>query len=291
MLTRVRVDQVGQRNAETFFVGSTFVSVNRVRVRVNRFCVTRRPLHGHFERNGFVSVFSLERNDVFVNGLGLLRRIQVLHVIKESVVILERDFTWLELFFLFFKLNVVVVDLFCAFVAQSNTKSLVQERHLLEASAQRFKVELDGVKNLLVRPERNDGSGVICDFTLCDLTRRHTTLITLAPHVAVTVDFCVHLFRQRVYHGRTYTVQTTGHCVSTATELTSGVQDRQNHLQGGDLLSGVHGNRDTTTSVFYPHSPISQNGDVNRVVKPGQSFINRVIDDFINQVVQTSFGC
>src|SRR5699024_1218062 len=83
----VPVDQRGQRTTEAFFVGTTLVRINGVRILVHRFGVRGGPLHGHFDGHSQVGVFSIERDDIFVDEFGALGRVQVGHVIQQAVFV------------------------------------------------------------------------------------------------------------------------------------------------------------------------------------------------------------
>ena len=87
LLARVLVDERGQRGAETLFVGSALVGVDRVRVGEDALGVAVGPLHRDFERDLALGVFGLEGDDLVVDELGLLGLVEVLDVVDEAALV------------------------------------------------------------------------------------------------------------------------------------------------------------------------------------------------------------
>ena len=99
-----------------------------------------------------------------------------------------------------------------------------------------------------------------------------------------------HAGGQRVHHGDTHTVQTTGNGVAATAELTASVQHGHDNLNGGLVLGGVliHGN--TAAVILYANSTISLDGHVNFGGVAGERFVDRVIYNLVDQVVQTALS-
>jgi hypothetical protein len=53
----------------------------------------------------------------------------------------------------------------------------------------------------------------------------------------------------------------------------------------------VNRNGNSSTVVRYANPAILGDGDVDRVTVTGESFVDRVVDDFINEVVKTTGTC
>jgi hypothetical protein len=66
------------------------------------------------------------------------------------------------------------------------------------------------------------------------------------------------------------------------------VQDGHDHLDRGLVLLLVQVDRDAAAIVFDPHRVVLADGDVDRVAVPGERFIHCVVDDFVDQVVETA---
>ena len=297
VLTRVTVHQRGQSSTETLFVGTALMGVNRVRVRVDGLLVGTGPLHRHFQAHVALGVFGFEGDNLLVHD-GLRACVEEVYVVEQAVVVTVGDGRVavgvrthaVESVFLLLFGNLVTGELL-TLIGQGDGQALVQERHLLEASAQSLKVELDGLEDLRVRVESLNGTGLIGGLTLAQGTIRHTTVGEgNMPCVALAVHLGNHAGRQRVHHGDTHTVQTTGNGVAAAAKLTASVQHGHNDLNGGLVLGGVliHGN--AAAVVLYANSAVSLNGHVNFGGVAGERFVDRVIYDLVDQVVQTALS-
>ena len=297
VLTRVTVHQRGQGGTETLFVSTTLVGVNRVCVRVDGLLVRAGPLHRNFQAHVAVGVFGFEGDNLLVHD-GLRACVEEVYVVEQAVVVTVGDSretlsvrvhavkdVLLALF------GNLVTDELLALIGQGDGQALVQEGHLLETGAQSLKVELDGLENLGVRVESLDSAGLIGGLTLTQGTIRHTTVRERnMPRVALAVHLGNHAGRQRVHHGDTHTVQTTGNGVAAAAKLTASVQHGHDDLNSGLVLGGVliHGN--TAAVILYANSTISLDGHVNFGGVTGECFVNRVIYDLVDQVVQTALS-
>ena len=142
---RVLVDERGQRGAEALFVRAALVRVDRVRVGEDVLGVARRPLHRDLERDLAIGVLGLEVDDLFVDVVGLADAVEVLDVVDEAalveeavVALLQHDLPGLDL---------LLVRRRGTLVAQVDAQALVEERHLLEAGAQRLVLEVDGLED------------------------------------------------------------------------------------------------------------------------------------------------
>ena len=85
-------------------------------------------------------------------------------------------------------------------------------------------------------------------------------------------------------------MQTTGNGVAAATKLTASVQHGHDDLNSGLVLGGVliHGN--TAPVVLHTDRSVSLDGHVDFGGVAGERFINRVIYDLVDQVVQTALS-
>src|SRR5690606_8971891 len=84
------------------------------------------------------------------------------------------------------------------------------------------------------------------------------------------------------------TVQTARHRVPAAAELSTRVQNRQHDLDRGLLLLLVLINRNAAAVVEHADAAIREHRDVDRVAVPRESLIHRVIDNLVDEVVETS---
>ena len=97
--------------------------------------------------------------------------------------------------------------------------------------------------------------------------------------------------RQRIDARNTNAVQTTGNLVGVLVELTAGMQFRQRDFGRRTLgfVFVVHfdADRDTPAVVGHTDRIIRVNGDYDVITMSGQCFVNRVVDNFENKVMQT----
>src|SRR5690606_13462806 len=98
----------------------------------------------------------------------------------------------------------------------------------------------------------------------------------------------VDLFRQGVDDGDADAVKTTGDGVSAATELSAGVQDRHHDLDGRLLLLLVDVDRNTAAVVGDSESAVLADEHPDVVAVPGERFIDGVVDDLVDEVVETA---
>ena len=85
-------------------------------------------------------------------------------------------------------------------------------------------------------------------------------------------------------------MQTTGHSVSTASELSARVQDGHYPLDGWATLRGMHVHRNTAAIILNRDSAVLADRNFNMVTVSGQRLINCVINDFVHQVVKTALA-
>src|SRR5690606_6750956 len=119
-------------------------------------------------------------------------------------------------------------------------------------------------------PEGDRGAVLLRGLVPGEGGGRNTQLVVLRPAVAVGLDLDGHLGRQSVHDGHAHAVQTAGHRVAAAAELSARVQDRQHDLDGRLALGGDDADRDATPVVDDPHAAVSEDRDVDGVRVTGQ---------------------
>ena len=123
-----------------------------------------------------------------------------------------------------------------------------------------------------------------------DIRQRLAFAVLLHEDFSLTVDGSHQIVGQGIDAGNAHAVQTAGHLVTILAELTAGVQHRQDHLQGGTMLLGVHSRRNTTAVVRHLDGVAFQNTDLNVRTITGQRLVDTVIHHLINQMMQTPLG-
>ena len=178
--------------------------------------------------------------------------------------------------------------LIIALVAQRDLESGVQER-LLAQTLFEYIVFVDrSLEDLRVRVEADGRAGFALTRRIAHLDGRYTAL---KAHVVLGMAIAylgLQPVGQRVYDRRTNAVQAAGYLVAGAVELAACVQDGEYNLErrNAHLRVNTAGN---TTAVIGNADDIAlfnRNFDVRAVAC--QRLVDRVIDDFVHQMVQTA---
>ena len=117
---------------------------------------------------------------------------------------------------------------------------------------------------------------------------RRAALVGLPPDVAVAADLLVQLGRQRVHHRDADPVQPAGHGVGLAVELAACVQRGQHDFDRGALLHRVHVDGDAAAVVTVTDATVGQQRHLDRVAVPRERLVDRVVNDFVDQVVESA---
>ena len=83
-------------------------------------------------------------------------------------------------------------------------------------------------------------------------------------------------------------MQAAGIFVSALPKLSAGMQVCQHQLDCRHLPFGVNVGRDSTTIVTHRNGSIDMNGHFDLSAKSGKVFVDGIIDNFVNQVMQPS---
>ena len=102
----------------------------------------------------------------------------------------------------------------------------------------------------------------------------------------VAPDLEIEALRQRVDDRDADAVQTARDLVGAVLELAAGVQDRQRDF-GRRLAALVHVGRNAAAVVDDADRVVEMNRDVDFGAVAGERFVDRVVDDLVNQVMQT----
>jgi hypothetical protein len=109
-------------------------------------------------------------------------------------------------------------------------------------------------------------------------------------HVALLAHRGLELGREGVDDGRADAVQSAGDLVPATAELAARVQLGEDELDGADLLHRVDVSRDASSVVLDAHTAVGQEDDVDRVGVAGQSLVDGVVDDLVDEVVQAALA-
>ena len=115
----------------------------------------------------------------------------------------------------------------------------------------------------------------------------YAALIELAPDLAVAPDLERELRGERVHHRDADAVQTARDLVGAVVELAAGVQGGHHHLGGGLALGDVHVDRDAAAVVGDGDAVVLVDGDGDLLAVAGDGLVDRVVDDFVDEMMQT----
>ncbi len=87
-----------------------------------------------------------------------------------------------------------------------------------------------------------------------------------------------------------HAVETARNLVASFVELTAGVEHCQHHLEGALMLLLVHIHGDTTAVIYYGNGVVGVDCHVYMVGIAGEGLVDRVVDNLINQMMQTFGG-
>ena len=176
-----------------------------------------------------------------------------------------------------------------ALVGQRDQQALVQEGQLAQTLRQRVVVVLGNSEDLLVGNEVDLGAALLGRAGLLQLGGRLALGIALLPHRAVAPDLKLELMAQRVHAGDANAVQSAGNFVGRAVELSARVQHGHHDLRRRHSLA-VHVHlvdRNAAAVVDDGDGVVDVDGDVDAIGKSGQRFVNRVVHDFVDEVMQS----
>ena len=105
---------------------------------------------------------------------------------------------------------------------------------------------------------------------------------------AVTINIGFELFTERVYNTDAHAMQTAGHFVCLIVELTASMENGQYYFKGAFAGLFVDIDRNTNTVIFDRTTSINMDPNNDLIATAGQSLIDRVIKNFIDQMVETA---
>ena len=131
------------------------------------------------------------------------------------------------------------------------------------------------------------GAGVFGElFELFERRHGHTALEALVPVVVVAVHVELEPLGQRVDHRDADAVQAAGDLVALAAELAAGVQYGEHDLGGRLVVLRHDADRDAAPVVEHDDRVVGLDGDGDAVGIAGERFVDRVVDDLVDQVVE-----
>ena len=115
---------------------------------------------------------------------------------------------------------------------------------------------------------------------------RYPALVFLGMNFTVEMDIDSAPLGKAVDHRGADAVQTAGYGIRLAAEFSAGMEHGHNCFQGGYFSGGVNPHRDTAPVVLDADGFILFNNGGNLITAAGHSFIDAVIDNFVNQMME-----
>ncbi len=173
-------------------------------------------------------------------------------------------------------------------VVEGEADPLGQEGELAQPVGHRLPVVGPVGEDLGVRPPADRGAALRGAPDGLHRSLGEAPAVALAVQGAVLVDLGDQPLAQGVDHRGAHPVEPAGDLVTTAPKLAPGVQLGQHHLQTDLLLGGVHVHRDAPPVVHDRHRAVLVQGDQDGVAVAGHGLVDRVVDDLVDQMVQTA---
>src|SRR3990172_3052879 len=186
-------------------------------------------------------------------------------------------------------LEVVAHLVAAALVRELDPDALGEERHLAEALGQRLEIECDLGEDIGVWGEAGGSAaalGAVADDL--ELALRLAAGVFLAVDLAGAADLHPHGGGERVDHGGADAVQAAGHLVRVVVELAAGVEVGHHRLQGGLSRARVLVYRDAAAVVPDDYRAVGPDADVDLVAEAGHRLVDTVVDDLVDEVVETA---
>ena len=180
-----------------------------------------------------------------------------------------------------------------ALIGERDLDALVQERELAKTVGEGVEVVLGDREDALVGKEVDLGAAALGRAHLAEFRDGVALGVVHLPGKAVAPDLDLERFTQRVDAGDTDAVQAARDLVVGGVELTASMQHREHHLHRGHGLAGGQGlvvDRNAATVVDDRNGVVDMDGDIDARGIAGQRLVDRVVDDLIDQVMQTHFA-
>ena len=182
-----------------------------------------------------------------------------------------------------FFLTVTLVD-------EGQIDAAVQEGKLTQTLGNHVKVvDRAFFENGFIRQKVDDGTGFIVRTSI-----HHSHFagdlpvgVGLAIHLAATTHFGTHFLGKGVYNTHPNPVQAAGHLVAATAEFTAGVEYGHNHFEGWFFHFRVQIHRNPTAFVTHGDGVVRFDGHLDFLTIACKGFVNGVIDDFVDKMVQT----
>ena len=248
-------------------MGSAFHRMDIVGVGKNRLMKGVGPLQRDFDVDSFAH--ALEKDYVVERRTALADRLD------------EFGDTAFVVKFLFF------TD---AFVLEPDFEASVKIGHLAQITRDNLVLEDDFLEDRRVGRKGGFGAGNFGCAALLNLVLRCATFVILKKNFAVLAYFDFELRAQCVDDGGADAVQPARYFVGAAIELAARVQHRMHYFESVAFFGRMRPDRNTAAVILNRNPIVAQNHDVDFGTVTRKRFIDGVIDDLRNQMMESTFG-
>ena len=229
--------------------------------------------------------------DLYLAGILHIRRAQIDDLIMDRIISLFLMDIIDELADTALVIKDLVDDVLgISLILELNIDARVQECLFSQTACEdRIIIDVGILENLGVGFEANLGTA-LCGFTdLLQIIHDLAALIALEVDILAVADSDLEPFGQRVDDRCTDAVQTAGHLISAAAELTAGMQYGKDDRDRGQTHLGIDADRDTAAVILNADDVAGQDRNIDLIAIACQRLVDRVVDDLIDQMMQTAF--
>ena len=149
-------------------------------------------------------------------------------------------------------------------------------------------------EDLRIRQEGDDGPRFLRlsddrEETFFKLQVRLPLPVPVMENLPFSLHLDIHPLREGIDNRGTDTVKAAGCLVGIAVELAAGMERREDHALRRDTLL-VHADRNPSSVIADRAAAISVQRHIDSGAVPGQVLIDRVVDNLIDQMIQSAAG-
>ena len=172
-----------------------------------------------------------------------------------------------------------------AFVVEGDGHAGVEERELAQALSERVEAELRRLEDLRVGLERDFRAALLRRAGDDKIGLRRPALVGLLVDLFVAPDLELEALGQRIDHRHADAVQAARDLVAVVVELAAGMEHGEHDFRGR-ATALVHVGRDAAAVVDDGDRVVDVNGDVDLAREAGQRFVDGVVDDLVDEMMQ-----
>ncbi len=114
-----------------------------------------------------------------------------------------------------------------------------------------------------------------------------SSFITLSVYFSFGKDLYFQPVGKRVYYGRAYSVKPAGNFISPASEFSAGMENGKYYFNGRNTRFMIDADRNPSSVIYDCNGIIFIDGNVDRITKTCQRFVNGIIYNLIHKMMQS----